>query len=188
MINCEVWAYGWLKTTLMLTNSLEGFVELTQSHTLTVMVSYSGRTQIKISQGTRCIEPGRGKLSRLMSIESVTPSNHLILCHPLLLLPSVFQDLFQWVSSASGGQSIGASAFSASMVLWTVLIPPSSDVWHTQRALPTRDAHLSHGLQSFHRGSMAHCHHGLTPLELDMVGAQSPHHKPRCPVCLKVPT
>ena len=132
MINCEVWAYGWLKTTLMLTNSLEGFVELTQSHTLTVMVSYSGRTQIKISQGTRCIEQGRGKLSRLMSIESVTPSNHLILCHPLLLLPSVFQDIFQWVSSASGGQSIGASAFSASMVLWTVLIPPSSDVWHTQ--------------------------------------------------------
>ena len=29
-------------------------------------------------------------LLRLMSIESVMPSNHLILCHPLLLLPSVF--------------------------------------------------------------------------------------------------
>ena len=27
---------------------------------------------------------------RLMPIESVTPSNHLILCHPLLLLPSIF--------------------------------------------------------------------------------------------------
>ena len=27
---------------------------------------------------------------KLMSIESVMPSNHLILCHPLLLLPSVF--------------------------------------------------------------------------------------------------
>ena len=26
-----------------------------------------------------------------MSIESVVPSNHLILCHPLLLLPSIFQ-------------------------------------------------------------------------------------------------
>ena len=25
-----------------------------------------------------------------MSIESVVPSNHLILCHPLLLLPSIF--------------------------------------------------------------------------------------------------
>ena len=28
-----------------------------------------------------------------MSIESVTPSNHLILCHPLLLLPSIFPSL-----------------------------------------------------------------------------------------------
>ena len=27
---------------------------------------------------------------KLMSIESVVPSNHLILCHPLLLLPSIF--------------------------------------------------------------------------------------------------
>ena len=29
-------------------------------------------------------------LLKLISIESVVPSNHLILCHPLLLLPSVF--------------------------------------------------------------------------------------------------
>ena len=29
-------------------------------------------------------------LRKLMSTESVTPSNHLILCHPLLLLPSIF--------------------------------------------------------------------------------------------------
>ena len=44
-----------------------------------------------------------------MSIESVMPSNHLILCHPLLLLPSIFPSigvhstelgLFQWVSSS----------------------------------------------------------------------------------------
>ena len=28
-----------------------------------------------------------------MSIESVTPSNHLILCHPLLLLPSIFPSI-----------------------------------------------------------------------------------------------
>ena len=30
------------------------------------------------------------ELTQLMSIESVMPSNHLILCRPLLLLPSVF--------------------------------------------------------------------------------------------------
>ena len=29
-------------------------------------------------------------LLKLMFIESVMPSNHLILCHPLLLLPSIF--------------------------------------------------------------------------------------------------
>ena len=29
-------------------------------------------------------------LLKLMSIESVMPSNHLVLCHPLLLPPSVF--------------------------------------------------------------------------------------------------
>ena len=29
-------------------------------------------------------------LLTLMSIESMMPSNHLILCHPLLLLPSIF--------------------------------------------------------------------------------------------------
>ena len=29
-------------------------------------------------------------LLKLMSTESVVPSNHLILCHPLLLLPSIF--------------------------------------------------------------------------------------------------
>ena len=31
-----------------------------------------------------------GVLLKLMSIESVMPSNHLILCHSLLLLPSIF--------------------------------------------------------------------------------------------------
>ena len=29
-------------------------------------------------------------LLKLMSIESVMPSNHLVLCYPLLLLPSIF--------------------------------------------------------------------------------------------------
>ena len=32
-------------------------------------------------------------LLRLMSIESVMPSNHLILCHPLLVLPSIFPSI-----------------------------------------------------------------------------------------------
>ena len=32
-------------------------------------------------------------LLKLMSTESVMPSNHLILCHPLLLLPSIFPSI-----------------------------------------------------------------------------------------------
>ena len=32
-------------------------------------------------------------LLKLMSIESMMPSNHLILCHPLLLLPSIFPSI-----------------------------------------------------------------------------------------------
>ena len=54
-------------------------------------------------------------LPKLMSIESVTPSNYLILCHPLLLLPSILPSIrvffFQinWLFT-SGGQNIWASA------------------------------------------------------------------------------
>ena len=32
-------------------------------------------------------------LPKFMSIESVMPSNHLMLCHPLLLLPSIFPSI-----------------------------------------------------------------------------------------------
>ena len=52
-------------------------------------------------------------LPKPMSIESVMPSNHIILCCPLLLLPSVFSSIRFFKMSllfASGGQSIGVSA------------------------------------------------------------------------------
>ena len=48
-----------------------------------------------------------------MSTELVMPSSHLILCHPLLLLLSIFPSfkvLFNDQLFASGCQSIGASA------------------------------------------------------------------------------
>ena len=52
-------------------------------------------------------------LLKLLFIESVMPSSHLILCRPLLLLPAVFPSIRSFPISwlfASGGQSIGASA------------------------------------------------------------------------------
>ena len=48
-------------------------------------------------------------LLKLMSIESVMPSNHLILCHPLQSFPPSRSFLMIWLF-ASDGQSIGASA------------------------------------------------------------------------------
>ena len=48
-----------------------------------------------------------------MSIESVMPSNHLILCRPLLYLPSILPSINIFSNEsvvASGGQSIKASA------------------------------------------------------------------------------
>ena len=48
-------------------------------------------------------------LLKLMSIRSVMPSNHLILCCPLCLLPSIFSSI-RVFSNESGGQIIGASS------------------------------------------------------------------------------
>ena len=52
-------------------------------------------------------------LLKLMSIELVMQSNSLILCHPLLLLPSILPSIRSFPMSqffTSGGQSIGVSA------------------------------------------------------------------------------
>ena len=52
-------------------------------------------------------------LLKLMSITSVMLTNHLILCHPLLLLPSIFPSIRVFSVSqffTSGSQNIGVSA------------------------------------------------------------------------------
>ena len=57
---------------------------------------------IAACQTSLCITNSQSSL-RLTSIESVMPSSHLILCHPLLLLPanpSQHQSLFRWVNSS----------------------------------------------------------------------------------------
>ena len=67
---------------------------------------------------------------KFMSIESVMPSNHIILCHPLLLLPSIFPSPQSFPASgasqmnqlfASGGQSIGVSASTSVLSMNTQL-------------------------------------------------------------------
>ena len=62
-------------------------------------------------------------LLKLMSLESVRPSNHLILCRPLLLLPSVFPSIRVFSNGqffSSGGQSYWSFSFS---------ISPSNEYW-----------------------------------------------------------
>ena len=59
-------------------------------------------------------------LLKLMYIEPVMPSNHLVLCRPLLLLPSIFpsilsQSFLMSQLFISGGQSIGASASTSAL-------------------------------------------------------------------------
>ena len=64
-------------------------------------------------------------LPKLMSIESVISSNHLILCRPLLLLPAIFPSI-RVLSNESArhitGQSIGVSAS-------TSVLPMNTQDW-----------------------------------------------------------
>ena len=70
-------------------------------------------------------------LPKLISIESVMPSSHLILCRPLLLLPSIFPSIrvfprIQWVSSSHHvakvlGVSASASALPMNTQDWSPL-------------------------------------------------------------------
>ena len=77
---------------------------------VSVMSDYDpmdGRRQASLSFTT----PQR--FLKLMSIELVMPTNHLILCCPLLLLPLVFPSIRVFSNDGllpSNGQSIGATA------------------------------------------------------------------------------
>ena len=60
-------------------------------------------------------------LLKLMSIESVMPSNHLILCCPLLFLPSIFHSIRVFSNKSTvhiscESQSTGASASSSALL------------------------------------------------------------------------
>ena len=83
-----------------------------QSHSC---VQFFATPQTAAHQASLSITNSQSSL-KLMSIESVMPSNHLILCCPLLLLLSFpASESFQMSQLfASGGQSIGVFSFSIS--------------------------------------------------------------------------
>ena len=83
-----------------------------------VAIQSLSRVRIFATPGTAaCQAPLSSTISwsllKLMSIELVMLSNHLILCRPLLLLPSIFPSSRSFPMSwlfISGGPSIGVSA------------------------------------------------------------------------------
>ena len=90
---------------------------------------------IAAHQASLSITNSRSSL-RLMSIESVMPSSHLILCHHLLLLPPIppsirvfpMSQLFAW-----GGQSTGVSALASFLPKksqgWSLLGRQDRELW-----------------------------------------------------------
>ena len=57
--------------------------------------SVQSLSRVRLCNPMNCSTPGSPVLHhlKLMSIKSVMPSNHIVLCHPLLLLPSVFPSI-----------------------------------------------------------------------------------------------
>ena len=70
-------------------SSLQGFISSVQSlsHVRLFATPWTAARQAFLSI------TNSWSLLKLMSIESVMPSNYLILCHPLLLLPSIFPSI-----------------------------------------------------------------------------------------------
>ena len=68
-------------------------------------------------------------LLKLMSIESVMPSNHLILCHPILLSPSIFPSIRVFSNESVlhiRWPKYGSFSFSTSL---------SNEYWHIRYSL-----------------------------------------------------
>ena len=84
-----------------------------------VCVRLVAKSCLTLGNPMDCNTPGFSVLHHLPEVaqthatESVMPSNHLILCHPRLLLPSIFPSIRVFSNESVlciGGQSIGASA------------------------------------------------------------------------------
>ena len=79
-------------------------------------------------------------LPKPMSMESGMPSNHLILCHPHLLLPSIFPSIrvfFQWVSSSHQVAKVSEFQLQHQSFQWReVKVHYENGPWHLWRGPP----------------------------------------------------
>ena len=87
-----------MPTELWLPHGLELTATLTISHISLCSVQLLGRVQLFATPWTAAHQASLSitnprSLPKLISIESMMPSNHFILCRPLLLLPSIFPSI-----------------------------------------------------------------------------------------------
>ena len=78
--------------TKLLADSQLTEIQFSSVHFIRSIMSYSATPWTAACQASLSIVNSRSLL-KLMSIESVIPSSHLILCHPLHLPPSVFPSI-----------------------------------------------------------------------------------------------
>ena len=97
MLNTQRWIIGWI--TKEMSKQIIRFKKIITEYVLWSTVQFSCLVASDSWDSMGCSTPGLPvnlsllwSLLKLMSIESVMPSNHLILCHPLLL-PSIFPSI-----------------------------------------------------------------------------------------------
>ena len=93
-------------------------------------------------------------LPKLMSIELVMPSNHLILHHPLILCPQSFplSGCFQMSQLfASGGQSIGVLAS-------TSVLPMNTQDWSPCSPRDSHESSLTSQFKSINSSALSFLH------------------------------
>ena len=86
------WNYDEFFTCIILTHPLRALHDIFSSDQLLSHVQLFATPWTAACQASPSITNSRSLL-KLMSIELVMPSNHLILCHPLLLPPSIFPSI-----------------------------------------------------------------------------------------------
>ena len=93
-----------------------GSDQIVQFSSVTVVFDFA--TSWTVERQTSLSITNFWSLLKLMSIESVMPSNHLILCCLLLFLPSIFPSIKVFSNESAlciGGQSIGVSSSASAL-------------------------------------------------------------------------
>ena len=98
LTSCKLYLYSLLMISVHFITIVNYYSDTINENDLEKLTQVSSVSQSRLtvcdpcSQASLSITNSRSLL-KFMSIESVMPSNHLILCHPLLLLPSILSSI-----------------------------------------------------------------------------------------------